>query len=96
MVAASTLAQSAKQYRFFADCSEMTGGHSVVDLYNLIRKYETNGISRIMREAVILPKNPEAIPEVQFYETASFNNGYNVRIFTAHEEALSWLCQKTT
>jgi hypothetical protein len=96
LIAASTLAHSTKEYRFFADCSEMTGGHSIVDLYDLIRKYETNGISRIMREAVLLPQTPEAVPEVQFYETASFNNGYNVKLFSVREEALAWLCTKST
>jgi hypothetical protein len=93
LAAAVTLSSSEQVETFFTDCSEMaTGGHTIVDLYMLIQDYERNGIRRTMKQAVLLPFLPDAVPAVQFYETASFNNGYNVRLFQKREDALAWLC----
>jgi hypothetical protein len=76
---------------FLADCSNMSGGHSIIDLYNLILLYEQLGLSRTLREAILLPAMPDTIENVRFYETASLNRGYTVRLFENREEALGWL-----
>lgn len=78
--------------RILADCTGMTGGHSVFDLYYLIALYEKENVPHHMKEAILLPALPEKLEEVKFYETASLNKGYNVRLFENADDARSWLC----
>jgi hypothetical protein len=77
--------------RILADCRGMTGGHSVVDLYYLIALYEKEKVPHTMKEAILLPALPATLEDVKFYETASLNKGYNVRLFETHDDALAWL-----
>ena len=94
VLASVHLAREKGSFLFLADCTKMTGGHSIVDLYELISLYEKLEIPRNMREAIILPVIPEPVDKVRFYETASTNRGYTVRIFDDREQALVWLISK--
>lgn len=76
---------------FFADCTTMVGGHSVIDLYFLISLYESCGLPRGSKEALLLPSLKSSAEEVKFYETACLNQGYNIKIFTDSNEAFTWL-----
>jgi hypothetical protein len=90
-VASLDLARKNAISRFLADCTNLSGGHSVIDLYELISLYESLGIPRNFKEAVLLPAIPKSVDNVKFYETASTNRGYSVKIFDNREEALTWL-----
>jgi hypothetical protein len=76
---------------YLTDCSGMVGGHSATDLYFLISLFESVGIDREAKEALILPHLQSTVKEVEFYETACINRGYSVKIFRNAEEALVWL-----
>jgi hypothetical protein len=77
--------------RFYADCTEMTGGHSIIDLFNLISQYMSSGVPHTFREAVVIPSGQIHSEDVKFYETACLNRGYTVRVFTDSQEAIKWL-----
>ena len=75
---------------FLADCTDMAGGHSITDLYFLISLYEMHGL-RGMKEAVILPALKSTFEQVRFYETTCLNRGFDVKIFSNHQDAIAWL-----
>jgi hypothetical protein len=79
--------------RFFSDCTTMEGGHSIFDLFFLINAYETAEIPKPMREAILIPLLPAAQKEVEFYETACQNRGYNVKLFDNREAAIKWIVE---
>jgi hypothetical protein len=79
---------------FLADCTTMSGGHSVMDLYGLIEMFEILKIERDVKEAVIMTSLQDSIDEIRFYETACKNRGFNVRIFKDKDEAVAWLIEK--
>ena len=91
---AAKLAKENNILLFLADCLDMLGGHSVVDLYSLIALFETLDIAPRSREALILPNLKASLQDVSFYETACLNRGYNVKVFKARQEALAWLTEK--
>mgnify|MGYP003541787816 CR=1 FL=1 len=74
-----------------SDCSTMEGGHSVFDLYKLIKLYEETGFPRNFKEAILMPELRDSVDNVLFYETACLNRGYNVKICREHDEAVAWL-----
>ncbi|MBN1522965.1 MAG: hypothetical protein JW904_00670 [Spirochaetales bacterium] len=80
-----------KFIRCIADCTKLTGGHSIVDLYSLIGRMDHAGIPRNLKEAVIINSNKEIQALGSFYGNASFNRGFNIRIFTDRTAALEWL-----
>jgi hypothetical protein len=77
--------------RFLADCTALTGGHSVVDLYNLVDALQSSGVAHLLSEAVLVPELPVPTVNVRFWETACQNRGIRVRIFVDRSEALDWL-----
>lgn len=79
-------------YRVLADCSRVTVGHTVVDLYAVVAALVANNVPRAeFKEAVLLPRNEASDKDVQFYETAALNRGYAVRLFKTKDEAVEWL-----
>lgn len=74
-----------------ADCSALRGGHSIVDLYDLVQHLDTVGVARGFREAVVLPELEAMIKEVKFWETAFGNRGFMVCSFSSRDAALQWL-----
>ena len=79
--------------RFIADCRTLEGGHSIVDLYGIVQLIESLDRRGSLREAVVLPQLKAAAGEVQFWETACSNRGYDVKVFATFEEAQAWACR---
>jgi hypothetical protein len=93
-LAAIELARQSGVFLFFTDVAGLTGGHSAGDIFALIRMVETLQLPRTLREAIVFsPSSPFALaaPDVQFYEDAARNRGWNVRLFQDRESALEWL-----
>ncbi len=94
--AASSAARLAAQRgtdRFLTDLSRMEDGHSLVDISETVRGYETLGIPHTMREALVVPAAAASSERARFYETACLNRGWNVRIFGDRDRALAWLTE---
>jgi dihydroorotase len=72
----------------------MIGGHSVLDLYNLISLYKDSGFPNNFKEAILMPNLNDPVENVQFYETACLNRGYNVKVFNDKDNAVLWLTNK--
>ena len=81
--------------RFLGDCSTLEGGHSVVDLYAMAGLIESVGIARNAHEALVLPQLNAAARDVEFWETACRNQGFQVRVFQTVPEARAWLEETT-
>jgi hypothetical protein len=73
-----------------ADCKTMVGGHSLIDLYSLIKIFVTRDF-RGLKEALLLPSANTPLQFVKFYETACRNRGFNVKVFNDYTEAVDWL-----
>ena len=77
--------------RVLADCSALTNGHSLVDLYDAAVAAAADPNTLPLREAVLVPTSAEAADLVSFWETAATNRGLQVRAFTDRADALAWL-----
>ena len=69
----------------------LAGGHSAGDPFAVIGLLEGTGAARTLREAIVVPGSTLAAPDVQFYEDACRNRGWNVRLFPDRESAMAWL-----
>jgi hypothetical protein len=76
------------------DCSELEGGHSVVDLYGLLDLFGSIENAHEFREAVLMPSLAATAEDVRFWETACRNRGLEVRAFRQRAEALAWLLKR--
>lgn len=83
------LMQESNTRLLLADCSAVTGGHSVFDLYALADWLKSS--APWVREAVILPTLDLAAENVRFWETTCHNRGLAVRIFNDRPSAVAWL-----
>ncbi len=71
----------------------MTRGPSPGELIQVIDAFEHLGLPRSLREALVLPPGSMTAADVQFYEDACRNRGWNMRIFPDREHALAWLAE---
>jgi uncharacterized protein YbcV (DUF1398 family) len=76
---------------FLADCKEMAAAHTILDIFTKVQSYLEKGLSKEIKEAVILPENTKSAENLKFYETACLNRGFTVKVFKARDEALNWL-----
>lgn len=81
-------------YLFLADCRELKGGHSVIDLYDLVMKIDDLRKKQPFKEAVLFQENKWLFKEVLFFETVCFNKGYLVKAFNDRSKAVNWLLNK--
>ena len=91
---AKVIACSAEQgcNHFLTDCSTLTGGHSVVDLYFLAKDVAEIKTSMVgYREAILRSKDPEIGKLTEFWETTTANRGLKVRAFDDRAQAMNWL-----
>ena len=86
------LAHSHQTTLFLADCSQLVGGHSLVDLSHLIDSLVVLGMVGHLKEALIMPHLRAAAHDVAFWEAACVNRGLLVRLFPERQTALDWLC----
>lgn len=77
--------------RFLADLTRLGGGHSPSDLLGVVDLLESSGLPRTLREAMVVSPSTASAMDVQFYEDACRNRGWNVRIFVDRAAALEWL-----
>lgn len=77
--------------RFLSDCTRLAQVGTPFEVFELIRLYETLQIQPWMRDAVLLPESDQAREDMRFYETASRNRGYDVRLFVDRQAAIDWL-----
>jgi hypothetical protein len=77
--------------RFLVDAREVEGLGSAFDVLAIADFLSSLPPGVIEREAVVLPRDPGAAEQMEFFETAARNRGLNVRVFRAREDALAWL-----
>ena len=85
------LAQTHGRHLFLGDCTTLSGGHSMFDLYYLAKEISSNNISRTFKEAVLLSPTPTFLDKINFWETIGINRGFRVRIFHDRQKAVDWL-----
>lgn len=85
--------QAHQLVRLLADCSQLEGGHSVLDLYDTAESIGERPGAALFKEAVLLPPTAAATAAdtVHFWETTATNRGIQVRIFADLDTALAWL-----
>ena len=88
---AMNLAQTHRTARVLADCSALSGGHTIFDLFDLAKDFAAAAQSINMQEAVIIPAGSAKVVDVKFWETTCVNRGLNVRIFHDRQSAIDWL-----
>jgi hypothetical protein len=64
---------------------------STMDVYALPDRYDTLGLSRKVRIAVVLPRDLENSELFDFYEDVTHNRGFMTRLFRSPDEAQRWL-----
>lgn len=77
-------------YRILYDGRQAVLAMPVGDLYRLPTLLEDLGIGRSHRRALLVSKQ---IEDFRFYETASRNRGYSVRVFDDEARAVTWLME---
>lgn len=83
--------QRSRSPLFLANLASLTGGHSIIDLMDIVTRIEAEGIDRRFREAVLVAPGTPIGPHAEFYETACRNRGFNARMFNDRDQALAWL-----
>lgn len=73
------------------DCTELHGGHDIVDLYGIVQLVVGQGLPRVVHEAIVMPQMQSAARDVEFWRTAARNRGLDVTIVKTREEGLAWL-----
>lgn len=91
-MAAKDLSQKEDIKKCLADCTDMLGGHSIMNLYAIIELLEGFKLHRL-KEALLLPSLQASKKDVEFYETACVNRGFNVKIFNNYQQAVEWLLE---
>ena len=79
------------RHLFLGDCSNLSENPSLFDLYFLAKEISSGAYSRKLKEAILLPKIPAFIENVNFWETIGRNRGFMVRVFRDRNTALDWL-----
>jgi hypothetical protein len=93
MVAAGTAGAEHLSRRYLVDVREQVSGGTAFDILALGEFLASLPPDVIEREAVLLPLDPAAVEEFQFFETVCRNRGLDVRVFTERDAALAWLTE---
>ena len=86
-----SLAASRRPVLVLGDCTRLRGGHTVADLFALIRSLADSSYADAFVEAVLPPLDGPAAREVDFWIFECQRRGMRVRRFVARDEALAWL-----
>ena len=73
------------------DCTAVESGPSIFDLLGLAEDMRGLGLPAGTHLAMIAPRRAGAARDVEFWETATRNRGFDVRIFGTRELGLAWL-----
>lgn len=84
-------ANEANTLTFIVDLRNITTAHSLMDLLKVISQLPVSQKGHHFKEAIIVENIEHLNADIRFYETACQNRGFNVKIFTEHDEALKWI-----
>jgi hypothetical protein len=79
--------------RCLSDFREVQSEVSIVKLYELPNLYDEIGVSRIVKQALLLPLTKHRMRDYKFYEDVCQNHGYNFKLFECPDEARQWLLE---
>jgi hypothetical protein len=87
------LGQEKGATKFLIDAAEMIAPTSttLAVLEMPARMYLEKNMERTSRIAVLIPTDPESRWIAEFYENASVNRGWHVKLFTDRNGAIDWL-----
>ena len=77
--------------RFLVDASGVEDAMPLHEILEMIADYRIAGVNGGFRMAAINADSTRLHDSMRFYETASRNRGFNVRLFPNRGEALGWL-----
>ena len=80
--------------RLFVDDRLLENVASVYELYGLPRFFREIGLPSRVRVALLYDAAGADKGDIEFFETACRNNGYNVSIFYSYNETMEWLKSK--
>lgn len=76
------IAREKSTFLFLGDCTELSGGGSPLDMYQMARMYEEIPESRLVKEAIILPISDKGIEDMKFYERPATGDSMSVSLTT--------------
>lgn len=78
--------------KVLVDCSAVESSPSVFEILELPKElYAKHSVNRQTEMAVVLPKVKELKEFGSFFEAASSNSGWNVKMFENRKAAIAWL-----
>jgi hypothetical protein len=77
--------------KVLVDCSTARADMPILDVYKLPDLYVAEDMSRMIRVAMILPKDGYKREIYEFYEDVCRNRGFQVRVFDDGDAAWKWL-----
>jgi hypothetical protein len=77
--------------KYLIDHRQMTPAVSTIGIYGLPEFYQRLGLPRNVSVAILYSLGTQAVADFEFFEAVATNNGYSMRLFTAHEAAMAWL-----
>lgn len=91
IIQAAALAEANDCTLFLSNFSEATINFSIIDVFDLPKLQEEQGLQRNIRVAVLPPTSTSGKEMADFYETVCYNRGWNSKVFSGRQEALNWL-----
>jgi hypothetical protein len=85
------LARHHGRFVFLSDLTDLARGPSPGDLFAMVQMLEARDLPRTLREALVVPHASPEKADVQFYEDACRNRGWDIRLFPDRASALTWL-----
>lgn len=76
-----------------ADCTQLTEGHTVFDLYFIVPLFKKYSIRPDFIEAIVYPISPAMQQLASFFETLLINNGIKAKAFKERKDAITWLLE---
>ena len=89
-----TIAEANKQglTKYLVDFRDMVPDIEIINIYSLPEILEELGDNRLSKTAMVFSQDSKEKEKFSFFQTVSFNRGFNVRLFTKIDEARKWLC----
>lgn len=77
--------------QFLVDHRDVDLVISIVEIYDLPKLFESQGLPRYFRVASLFKPDPQTEQYFNFHESRSASAGFLQCVFTGEEEALDWL-----
>ena len=77
--------------RLLNDMRQAELGLSIVEIHEIPKFLENEGVDRSWKRAVVFSKD---FRDYHFYENVAFNIGFTVKVFTDRQKSLDWLTKK--